>query len=139
MSGKFEQFEQSDLEERRQEFFARVDAGEFDNIINARLVHELDQEQERQRRLARPTTPDELIEAAEIDMDISEATRMADEMMEKMTEEEKERLEEEKKRGLERFLAFLRNVKEKGDIWLHRESFKKNPKNLEQFLRGDFS
>lgn len=57
--------ENFEIELKRQEFYHRVDAGEFDQIIFARDTHKEDQADEWARRMERPTTPDELIESAE--------------------------------------------------------------------------
>ena len=127
-----------DIENKRREFLDKVDAGEFDDIIRARDIHEGDQMDEALKRLSSPITPDELIEAVEFDEDMKRSDEDVEELKRRMELDPslKARIEEMEKRIGENMLKYIRGYKEKGRMWALRERFKRDPQNFEAYLQG---
>jgi hypothetical protein len=123
------------IERLRQEFYDKVDAGDFDDLIKARDVHHQDQFWERVNKMSNPTTPDEFIESVIIDEENKISEQEA--AIEEVTGEVKRNQDEIAKRSRNLIDEFQRKAKRLGGtLGMLRQEFKDDPKNFEAYLRG---
>lgn len=128
--------EENELERKRQEFFNRVDAGDFDDVIRAHDIQEQDKLWEMIGRLDNPTTPDELIDFVTRE----KATQQIGEEMaiEEITGEYERKKDERDKQSRDIIADLTKKMVEGGGrIGLLRREFKENLRNLEKYMRGE--
>jgi hypothetical protein len=112
------------------EFCRCVDEGEFDSEINAQLEEERRKDNEFLDRINRPTTPEDLIEAAKINYHLSPEREK-----EIVNTPETANQREELLRRMEIYLSLPMDAKNVIFIVKCREDFKKDPANFQKFLR----
>lgn len=120
----------NEFEKKRQEFFDRVDAGDFDDVIKARHTHKVDQLSEQVERFHNPRTPDELIAAAQQQVEMDDAEKMT--LDEPLSPEDQKKLDN----VAVNFLDFVNESNKKGKLWALRDIFKRDSKNLERYIEG---
>lgn len=119
------------MEAKQAEFYSRIDAGEFDDIIWARHIHESEQEDEYNKRMEHPLTPEELLESVERGELDREFQEMYGAVIEEMRNDPLVR--ERNKKMIE---EWHRIKKEGGKIALLRHNFKTDPLNFTDYIEG---